>query len=105
MINHRSPLQTEKSQPSGQRIMTETRQTSFPVLSVYPRVGISLSAPETDHRFYLSYTSKYVMSLLTVGAKGKRRHVVKRLYISNTTFLHTDPNQDASIILTSDKIL
>ena len=25
IINHRSPMQTEKSQPSGQRIMPETR--------------------------------------------------------------------------------
>ena len=28
--------------------------TSFPALSVYPWVGISLSASETDDRFYLS---------------------------------------------------
>ena len=42
-------MQTEKSQPSGQRIMPET-----PALSIYPRVGISLSASETDDRFYLS---------------------------------------------------
>ena len=29
--------------------------TSFPALSVYPRVGISLSESETDVRFYLSH--------------------------------------------------
>ena len=39
---------TEKSQPSGQWIMPET------TLFVYPRVGISLSAPGTDDRLYLS---------------------------------------------------
>ena len=43
---------TEKSQPSSQRIIPETRYTSFPALSVYPRVGISLSASETDDRLY-----------------------------------------------------
>ena len=39
---------TEKSQPEGQRIMSETRFTEFPALSVDPRVGISRSALETD---------------------------------------------------------
>ena len=48
-------MQTEKSQPSGQWIMPETQLTSFPALSVYPRVRISLSASETDVRFYLCY--------------------------------------------------
>ena len=47
-INHRSLMQTEKSQPEGKRIMPETRFTSFPALSVDPRVGISRSASETD---------------------------------------------------------
>ena len=47
-------METEKSQPSGQRIMPETRQTSFPALSVHPWVGISRSASETDDRVYLS---------------------------------------------------
>ena len=51
IINHRSPMQTEKSQPVGQRIIPETR---FPASSVYHWVGISLSASETDDRFYLS---------------------------------------------------
>ena len=36
------------SQPDGKRIMPETRFTSFPALSVDPRVGISRSALETD---------------------------------------------------------
>ena len=38
----------------GSTIMPEMRFTEFPALSVYPRVGISLSASETDVRFYLS---------------------------------------------------
>ena len=37
----RSPMQTEKSQPEGKRIMPETRFTEYPALSVDPRVGIS----------------------------------------------------------------
>ena len=51
MINSicdRSPMQTEKSQPEGKRIMPETRFTEFPALSVNARVGISGSAAETD---------------------------------------------------------
>ena len=51
MINSicdRSPMQTEKSQPEGKRIMPEMRFTEFPALSVNARVGISRSAAETD---------------------------------------------------------
>ena len=47
-ICHRSPMQTEKSQPKGKRIIPETRFTEFPALSVDPRVGISRSASKTD---------------------------------------------------------
>ena len=47
-IYKRSPNQTEKSKFEAKRIMPETRQTSFLALSVYPRVGISRSASETD---------------------------------------------------------
>ena len=47
-ICHRSSMQTEKSQPSGERIMSETKFTEFPALSVDPRVVISRSASETD---------------------------------------------------------
>ena len=43
-----SPMQTEKSQPEGKRIMPETRFTKFPALSIDQRVGISLSASEID---------------------------------------------------------
>ena len=49
-------MQTEKSQPEDQRLMPETRFTEFPALSVYPRVGISLSSSETDDKFYLFYS-------------------------------------------------
>ena len=38
--------------------MPETRRTSFAALSVYPLVGISLSALETNGRFYFSNTSR-----------------------------------------------
>ena len=47
-IYHRSAMQTEKSQSKSKRIMSETRFTEFPALSVDPRVGISRSASETD---------------------------------------------------------
>ena len=50
-------MQNEKSQPSGQRTVPETRLTSFPALSVRPRIGISLSASETNDRFYLCEAS------------------------------------------------
>ena len=49
IIKHRPPMQTEKYQPEGKRIMPE-----FPALSVDPRVGISLSASKTGDRFCLS---------------------------------------------------
>ena len=45
---HRSPIQTEKSLSEGKRMMPETRFSEFPALSVDSRVGISLSASETD---------------------------------------------------------
>ena len=54
-IYHRPPLQTEKSQPEGKRIMPEMRLTEFPALSVYPLVLISRSAsrPTFDYFSYL----------------------------------------------------
>ena len=57
-------MQTEKSQPSGQRIMPETRfiadrEISFPALSVDPGIEISRSASETDvWLFFLSMALK-----------------------------------------------
>ena len=33
---------------------------SFPALSVYPQIGISLSASELDVRFYLSHTNNKI---------------------------------------------
>ena len=47
-IYHRSLMQTEKSQPEDKWKMAEARFTSFPALSVDPRVGISQSASETN---------------------------------------------------------
>ena len=56
-IYHRSPMQTEKSQPEGKRIMPETMFTEFPTSSVEPRVGISRFASETEVRLsFLSLT-------------------------------------------------
>ena len=54
-IYHRSPMQTEISQLASQRIMPETRCTSFPALSVYPRIGISRlhRRPMIDYFSYL----------------------------------------------------
>ena len=47
-IFHRFMVQTEKSQPRGERIMPETKFTEFPALSIDPRVGISQPASETN---------------------------------------------------------
>ena len=47
-IFHRSPMQTEKSLLEGKRIIPEMRFTEYLALSVYPRVGISQFASETD---------------------------------------------------------
>ena len=55
-------------QPSGQRIMPRTRLISFPALSVYPRVGISLSASTTDDRFHLSVA--YICIYMRYSARG-----------------------------------
>ena len=51
-IYHWSPMQIEKPQPEGKRIMPETRFTEFPALPVDPRVGVSRSASETDELFF-----------------------------------------------------
>ena len=62
-------MQIEKFQPSGQRIMPKT---SFPELSVYPWAEISLTASETDDRFYclvLYCVSAYSFSF-PFGVKG-----------------------------------
>ena len=48
IIYHGSPMQTERSQTEGNRIMPEAMFTEFSALSVDPRVGISWSALETD---------------------------------------------------------
>ena len=54
-------MQIEKSQPDGKRIMSETRFTGFPALSVDLRVGISRSASETDvSLFFLPMTIKII---------------------------------------------
>ena len=53
-------MQTEKSQPSGQRIMPETRKPSFPVLSDYPfTLGLGFLGLHRNAgvRFYFSVKS------------------------------------------------
>ena len=68
LISHRSPVQTERSQPEGQRIMPETRFTAFLAISVGPRVGISRlhRRPIFDY-FFSSMTLKIIkyFSILT----------------------------------------
>ena len=54
-IYYQSSMQTEKSQPEGRRVMPKTRFTSFPALSVDPRVEISWSASVTDEIIFLTY--------------------------------------------------
>ena len=51
-INPQFPVQTEISQPSGQRIMLETQQTSFAALCVYPLIGTYRSASMIDARSF-----------------------------------------------------
>ena len=46
-----------------QLIMPETRQTSFPALCVYPRVGISRTASETNDRLHFSLTLAAVVAV------------------------------------------
>ena len=58
-------MQTEKSQPSSQRIMPERRSTSFLALSVYPRVGIFGPASKTDDTFYFSH-AKFIHALIVI---------------------------------------
>ena len=61
IIYHLSPMQTEKSQAEGKRIMPETRFTEFPALSVDPSVGIFPSASKTDvWLFFLPITLKNI---------------------------------------------
>ena len=43
----KSPMQTEKSQPEGKRILPETRFNQFPALSVDSWTEIFRSASET----------------------------------------------------------
>ena len=47
-IEHRSPMQTENSQPEGKRIMPKMRFIELPAVSIDPRVGISRSASEAE---------------------------------------------------------
>ena len=57
-IYQRSPMQTEKSQPEGERIMSETRFTEFLALSVYPRAGVSVCIRDGCLIIFLTYGIK-----------------------------------------------
>ena len=58
-ICNRSPIQNEKSIPSGQRIMPEARFTELPALSVDLRVWVSRSVSDTDDQlFFLPLNGK-----------------------------------------------
>ena len=106
IIEHRSPMQTDKSQPSGKRIMPEMRRTSFPALSIHPRVWISRSASKTDVRFYLcsmripisSGTGTVIRNfvptvVLYYGThRQNRRHCFSILWKYNLSALHLDHN-------------
>ena len=61
-ICHWSPMQTERSQPEGKRVMPETRFTEFPALSIDPRFGISQSVLETAVKlFFLPMPLKIII--------------------------------------------
>ena len=88
-------MQTEKSKPSGQRIMPETKWTSFPALPVRPRVGISRSASETDDRFYLSggectcFTNFNIQNLILSVHSNSRNDVPRVAQRYGTIAAHT----------------
>ena len=55
-------MQTEKSQPMSEWIMSKTKFTEYRALSVDPRVGISWSASKTNVRlFFLPMTLKIII--------------------------------------------
>ena len=59
-------MQTEKSQPEGERIMPEMRFTEFPALSVDPGVGIFSSM--IDYFSYLLF-EKYTCNNSSIFIK------------------------------------
>ena len=86
-IYHRSPIQTEKSQSEGKRIMAETRFTVFPALSVDSRVGISWSTLDIigkidilKRRFTIMwYDDQLLMSFGHGFSLQSVKHVCKQL--------------------------
>ena len=69
-------MQIEKSQPEGKQVMPEMRFTQFPASSVDPRVGISLSALDTDvWLFFLPATLKIIFYHLSF-------HIVFTFYVA-----------------------
>ena len=62
-IFHRSPMQIEKSQPKGKRIMPETRFTEFPSLSVVPGWDFSVRIGDRCLVIFLTYAIKIIEHL------------------------------------------
>ena len=79
IIKRWSPMQTEKSQPSGQRLMPEARSTALPALSVQPWIGTFHSASETNYRFYFSPDGCMVWIEKSVTRVTDRHHEACRV--------------------------
>ena len=57
-IDHWCSVVPEKIPTLGPTVQWETRQASFPTVTVGPRVGIFLSPLNTNDEFYLSHMGK-----------------------------------------------
>ena len=73
-------MQTEKSQPSGQRIMSET------ALSVYPWVGISFPALIVDQRDGISRSALFRSSTENFNGKNIRKNFINREFFEQFYF-------------------
>ena len=71
---------------TGTRIITETRLTSFPALSVHPRVGISRSASETDVRFYFTSVFQGLLRSTLVSVDFQNRAVLLNETVCESSF-------------------
>ena len=81
-------MQPQKSQPSGQLIVTKLNEPPFPALSVYPRDWISQSAPETNARFYLS------LLFLVLHVAAHCINIVQFTVHHNDQYPAVDPSYD-----------
>ena len=86
MNNLKSPMQTEKSQLEGKRIMPEVMFNKAPELFDDPRVKISRSASETDILLFIlpmtlkliSYHSLFILFLTFYVTKRHSPNVIRR---------------------------